>query len=74
MEGSMPHLFFHCTGPGELLVDHHGTSVSNQSEARERAVLLAAEAILVNGRPPRFPSNEGKDLLETVRIVRTKVR
>ena len=37
-------------------------------------VLLAAEAILVNGRPPRFPSNEGKDLLETVRIVRTKVR
>ena len=37
----MPHLFFHCTGPGELLVDHHGTSVSNQSEARERALSMA---------------------------------
>ena len=33
-------------------------------------LLLASEAMLVNGRPPRFPSHQGKDVLETVRVVR----
>ncbi len=31
---------------------------------------LVANAILVNGRPPRFPSARGKKVLEAVRVVR----
>ena len=30
---------------------------------------LVAEAILVNGRPPRFPSVQGKEVLEVVQAV-----
>ena len=41
MEGSMAHLYFHCSGPGEVLVDHHGTSVSSLSEARDHALAIA---------------------------------
>jgi hypothetical protein len=37
----MTHLYFHCAAPGELLIDHRGTSVSDLSEARERAVAVA---------------------------------
>ena len=31
---------------------------------------LVLDAILVNGRPPRFPSPESKEALEMVRLVR----
>ena len=31
---------------------------------------LVADAILVNGRPPRFPSAQGKEVLEVVRVIR----
>jgi len=31
---------------------------------------LVADAILVNGRPPRFPSAQGKEVLEVVRVAR----
>ena len=31
---------------------------------------LVADAILVNGRPPRFPSAQGKEVLEVVQAVR----
>jgi hypothetical protein len=31
---------------------------------------LVADAILVNGRPPRFPSAQGKEVLEVVRMAR----
>ena len=31
---------------------------------------LVANAILVSGRPPRFPSAQGKEVLEAVRVVR----
>ena len=31
---------------------------------------LVADAILVNGRPPRFPSAQGKEVLEVVRVTR----
>ena len=31
---------------------------------------LVGEAILVNGRPLRFPSTQGKEVLEVVRLVR----
>jgi len=29
-----------------------------------------ADAILVNGRPPRFPSAQGREVLEVVRVTR----
>ena len=31
---------------------------------------LVLDAILVNGRPPRFPTPEGKEVLEVVRLIR----
>ena len=31
---------------------------------------LVADAILVNGRPPRFPSTQGREVLEVVQVVR----
>jgi hypothetical protein len=31
---------------------------------------LVVDAILVNGRPPRFPTPEGKEALEVVRFIR----
>ena len=31
---------------------------------------LVANAILVNGQPPRFPSAQGKEVLEVVRVIR----
>ena len=31
---------------------------------------LVADAILVNGRPSRFPSAQGKEVLEVVRVAR----
>ena len=33
-------------------------------------LVLVADAMLVNGRPPRFPSVQGKELLEGVRHFR----
>ncbi len=33
-------------------------------------LVLVVDAMLVNGRPPRFPSHQGKELLEAVRLVR----
>ena len=33
-------------------------------------LFLASEALLVSGRPPRFPSPQGKDLLATIHILR----
>ena len=31
---------------------------------------LVVDAILVNGRPPRFPSAQGKEVLEVLRALR----
>ena len=31
---------------------------------------LVADAILVSGRPPRFPAAQGKEVLEVVQVVR----
>jgi hypothetical protein len=33
---------------------------------------LVADAILVNGRPPRFPSAQGKEVLEVVQAIRLR--
>ena len=33
---------------------------------------LVANAILVNGRPPRFPSAQGKEVLDVVRVLRSQ--
>jgi hypothetical protein len=37
----MTHLFFHCTAPGEVLVDRRGIIVSDLAEAREHALAIA---------------------------------
>jgi hypothetical protein len=37
----MTHLYFHCAGPGGVLLDNHGADVLDLIEARERALLLA---------------------------------
>ena len=37
----MTHLYFHCTGPNEILIDRMGTEVLDLAEAREHAVALA---------------------------------
>ena len=41
----MTHLFFHCTGPGEILIDRVGTKVLDISEAREHALALARSLV-----------------------------
>jgi hypothetical protein len=35
-------------------------------------LVLVADAMLVNGRPPRFPSVQGKEVLEVVQGSRIK--
>jgi hypothetical protein len=47
MEAQMFYLYFHCAGPGEILVDRDGAEVLDLIEARERALSLAR--ILVEG-------------------------
>ena len=37
----MTPLFFHCTGPGEILIDRVGTVVLDLCEARDHALALA---------------------------------
>jgi hypothetical protein len=37
----MTHLFFHCTGPDEILLDRRGAEVVDLEEAREYALALA---------------------------------
>ena len=37
----MTHLYFHCTGPGEVLVDRRGMAFSDLAEAREHAIAVA---------------------------------
>jgi hypothetical protein len=37
----MSHLYFHCTGPGEILIDRIGTEVVDLAEAREHVLALA---------------------------------
>lgn len=37
----MTHLYFHCAGPSEVLVDQHGTEVLDLAEARDHALALA---------------------------------
>jgi uncharacterized protein DUF6894 len=47
MEALMFYLFFHCAGPGEILIDRSGAEVLDLIEARDRALALAR--ILVEG-------------------------
>ena len=37
----MTRLYFHCTGPEEILIDRIGTDVLDLAEARDHAVALA---------------------------------
>jgi hypothetical protein len=37
----MTRLYFHCTGPGEILIDRTGTDVLDLTEARDHALVLA---------------------------------
>ena len=37
----MTHLYFHCAGPGEVLVDHDGVDVFDLADARDRALAMA---------------------------------
>ncbi|WP_262272848.1 MULTISPECIES: DUF6894 family protein [Microvirga] len=41
MEAHMFYLYFHCAGPGEILIDRHGAEVLDLIEARDRALSLA---------------------------------
>jgi hypothetical protein len=41
MEKLMIHLYFHCTGPGGVLVDNQGAEVLDLIEARDRALMVA---------------------------------
>jgi hypothetical protein len=41
MEAYMFYLYFHCAGPGEILIDRNGTEVLDLIEARDQAVTLA---------------------------------
>ena len=47
MEAQMFYLYFHCAGPGEILIDRDGSEVLDLIEARDRALSLAR--ILVEG-------------------------
>ncbi len=37
----MTHLYFHCTGPSDILIDRIGTAVLDLEDAREHALTLA---------------------------------
>lgn len=37
----MTHLYFHCAGPGGILIDQNGADVFDLAEARDRAMDLA---------------------------------
>lgn len=37
----MFYLYFHCAGPGEILIDRNGSEVLDLMEARDRALDLA---------------------------------
>jgi hypothetical protein len=41
MEAQMFYLYFHCAGPGEVLIDRNGAEVLDLIEARDRALTLA---------------------------------
>ncbi|WP_246388964.1 DUF6894 family protein [Microvirga mediterraneensis] len=41
MEVHMFYLYFHCAGPGEILIDRDGAEVIDLIEARDRALTLA---------------------------------
>ena len=41
MEAQMFYLYFHCAGPGEILIDRDGSEVLDLIEARDRALSLA---------------------------------
>ena len=41
MEDTMFYLYFHCAGPGEVLIDRDGAEVLDLMEARDRARALA---------------------------------
>jgi len=41
MEAHMFYLYFHCAGPGEILIDREGAEVLDLIEARDRARDLA---------------------------------
>jgi len=47
MEAQMFYLYFHCAGPGEILIDRDGSEVLDLIEARDPALSLAR--ILVEG-------------------------
>jgi hypothetical protein len=37
----MTHLYFHCAGPAEILIDHRGTDILDLTEARDHALAMA---------------------------------
>jgi len=41
----MTHLYFHCTGPDEVLVDRFGIDVSDLAEARDYALEMARSIV-----------------------------
>ena len=44
----MTHLYFHCTGPGEVLVDCQGIEVLDLDEARDHALSVARAIVEEN--------------------------
>jgi hypothetical protein len=44
----MTHLYFHCTGPGEVLVDCQGIDVLDLEEARDHALSVARSIVEEN--------------------------
>ncbi len=41
----MTHLYFHCTGPDQILIDRTGTAVLDLEDAREHALALARSLV-----------------------------
>ncbi len=41
----MTRLYFHCTGPGEVVIDRIGTDVLDLTEARDHALALARSIV-----------------------------
>jgi hypothetical protein len=46
LEGSMTHLFFHCTNADEALLDRAGRSVADLRDAHEHAIEIARTVMI----------------------------
>ncbi|MCP3460222.1 MULTISPECIES: hypothetical protein [unclassified Bradyrhizobium] len=45
----MVQVYFHCSNTDGMLIDRHGTAVSNLTEARDRAAQIMHSMIMVPG-------------------------